>query len=57
MLESHHQRHQILAKKRSVPSKQIQAYEIDIQKLLQSPSVDDYEAVAEEVKAFWCEAF
>ena len=57
MLESYHQRHQALAKRRAAPSQQIQAYKMDILKLLHSPSEEDYEAVAEGVKAVWCEAF
>ena len=54
MLESYHQ---VLAKKRAAPSQQIQAYKMDMRKLLYSPSEEDYEAVAEGVKAVWCEAF
>ena len=33
------------------------AFKMGILKLLHSPSEEDYEAVAEGVKAVWCEAF
>ena len=46
-----------MAEQRAAPSQQIQAYKMDKPKLLHSPSEEDYEAVAEGVKAVWCEAF
>ena len=57
MLESYHQRHQVFAKKWAAPSQQIQAYKMDIWKLLHSLFEEDDEAVAEGVKVVWCEAF